>query len=49
MGFLHCVDSIGRRVTRVTDDIPYLKLVVEAADLGGLQIPEGKFEAQRMG
>ena len=36
-------------MTRVTDDVPYLKLVVEAADLSGLQIPEGKFEAQRMG
>ena len=48
-GFLHCVDSIGRRVTAVTDDVPYLKLMIEAADLSGLQIPEGKFEALRMG
>lgn len=50
-GFLHCVDRIGRRVTRVTDDVPYLKLMIEAdgTDLSGLRIPEGKFRAQRMG
>jgi hypothetical protein len=51
-GFLHCVDSYGQRVTRVTDDVPYLQALVDAIGsdaLKGLEIPPEKFPLSRVG
>ncbi len=51
-GFLHCVDSDGQRVTRVTDDVGYLEVLIDANGsdaLRGLEIPPEKFPLSRAG
>jgi hypothetical protein len=51
-GFVHGVDSQGQRVTRVTDDVPYLQAVIDAIGsdaLEGLEIPAEKFPLCRAG
>jgi hypothetical protein len=51
-GFLHCVNSEGQRVTRVTDDVAYLEALMEAYgsdSLKGLEIPPDKFPLTRAG
>jgi len=51
-GFLHCVNDDGQRSTAVTNDVPYLELLVAAngiKSLSGLEIPEDKFPIARYG
>ena len=51
-GFVRCVDSEGQRVTRVTDDVPYLQALIDAIGsdvLKGLEIPPEKFPLSRAG
>lgn len=51
-GFLHGEYDRGRRATRVTTDVDYLRMLVEAegADaLGDLELPADKFPMERDG
>jgi len=51
-GFLHCVNDDGQRVTSVTNDVPYLQLILAANGtdaLSGLAIPWDKFPFARDG
>jgi len=51
-GVLHCIDDYGQKVTMVTEDVPYLKLLVanNGTDaLKNLTIPPGKFPLMKPG
>jgi hypothetical protein len=51
-GLVHCVTEQGERLTRVTDDVPYLELMTEGNWFefrGGLELPSYKFPKQRAG
>ncbi len=51
-GFVQCVDSEGQRVTRVTDDVPYLQALIDAIGsdaVKGLELPAEKFPLSRAG
>lgn len=51
-GFLHCTDEDGKRWTRVTQDVEYLKAIIEADGIGVLakaELPADKFPHMREG
>jgi hypothetical protein len=50
-GFLLCEDEDGKRVTRLTADVAYLRMLFEASNvvLAELEVPAEKFPNSRQG
>jgi hypothetical protein len=50
-GFLHCVDNGGFHVTRLTEDVHYLRWLIQIGPQAraGLVIPPSKFPRKRLG
>jgi hypothetical protein len=51
-GILRCLDAEGSRVTLITDDVDYMKLLLagrKSASLDELQVPVSKFPVTRSG
>jgi hypothetical protein len=48
---LYCLDDGGIHVTRLTEDVPYLRKLVRAHPLlrAGLELPASKFPLKRVG